>query len=116
MADPRFYRPINDRQREMIRGMTGDPQAMSVPAPNLHIDSNAQDARIRAILQQHAIDSQSMPAEMPPEPPPARQFQQIQQKLQKPINSNDIRSLVSPTQALTPEQESELDRTRGNNG
>ncbi len=47
--------------------------------------------------------------------PVARQFPQLKKKIASgtPITTKDIRSATSPTEALTPEQEEEMDKTRG---
>ncbi len=121
---------LNERQRQMIRGMTGEPTDLTVQPgaqsqPMSNADQAEQDRRYQMALQNY-IQSRQAPPEMqappqqmmPEEAPPqlnTRQFPKIHQSIQsgQPISANDIRSMTSPTQALSPEQEAGINKQLG---
>lgn len=111
---------INPRQAQMIAGMTGqNPYATAPQQPSVQIDQGLQDRLYQKAMadhmhqsqmQQHLQNTDQLIQNIDPQMvqnPPAR-FQGLKKKIesQQSITSHDIRATTSPTQALTPDQES----------
>lgn len=111
-------------QAQKLRQATGannlygmGPSTQPTPPPGTQ-QQLAQYARQNISTPSSLPTPAQPPQQMPPQMqldashPAVRQFPQIQQKLarQEPLDTSDIRAMTSPTQALSEDQEAEINK------